>query len=57
MLNKSKKVKPIKDEEWGKVSVAELSPNEALERFYRLKAEEKRQRLLEEVRDVGILLN
>lgn len=57
MLNKPKKVKTIKDDDWGKVSVSELSPNEALERFYRLKAEEKRQRLLEEVRDVGVLLS
>ena len=29
--------------------------NEALERFYKLKTEEKKQRLLEEVRNVELL--
>jgi hypothetical protein len=33
-MNKPKKVKTIKDDDWSKVSVSELSPNEALERFY-----------------------
>lgn len=57
MLNNPKKVKVIKDEDWSKTSIENLSPSEALERFYRLKAIEKEQRLLEEVRDVGILLS
>lgn len=43
MLNKPKKAKTIKDEDWGKTSIEGLSPSEALEGFYRLKAEEKRQ--------------
>jgi hypothetical protein len=33
----------------------ELSPSQALERFHKLKAEEKKQRLLEEVRNIDLL--
>ena len=54
--NKSIKVKVIKDDDWGKTSVSDLSPMEALARFKLLKAEEKRQRLLEEVKNVGLLI-
>jgi hypothetical protein len=57
MLNKTKKIKPIKDEDLNRSNIDSLSPSEALERFYRLKEEEKKQRLLEEVREIGILLN
>jgi hypothetical protein len=57
MLNKPKKIKPIKEEDYSKISIEILSPSEALERFYRLKEIEKEQRLLEEVRDVGVLLS
>lgn len=57
MLNKPKKIKPLKDEDLNRVNIESLSPSEALVRFYRLKEEEKRQRLQEKVRDVGILLN
>ena len=56
MSNKSIKVKVIKDDDWGKTSVSDLSPMEALARFKLLKAEEKRQRLLEEVKNVGLLI-
>jgi hypothetical protein len=51
------KVKVIKDKDWGKTSVSELSPTEALARFNQLKAEEKRQRLLEEVKNIELLSN
>jgi hypothetical protein len=37
-------------------SALDLSPEEALARFHRLKAEEKRWSLLEEVKNVGLLL-
>ena len=50
------KDKVIKDDDWGKTSVSDLSPMEALARFKLLKAEEKRQRLLEEVKNVGLLI-
>lgn len=50
------KLRKIKDDDWSKVAASELSPAEALARFYRLKAEEKRQRLLEEVRNVELLI-
>ena len=53
---KSIKVKAIKDDDWGKTSVSDLSPTEALARFKLLKAEQKRQRLLEEVKNVGLLI-
>ena len=56
VLKKPTKVKIIKDDDWNKSSASELSPTEALARFHRLKAEEKRQRLLEEVRNVELLI-
>jgi hypothetical protein len=51
------KLRTIKDDDWSKASASELSPTEALARFYRLKAEEKRQQLLEEVRNVEFLIS
>jgi len=50
------KIRKIKDDDWSKASASELSPIEVLARFHRLKDEEKRQRLLEEVRNVGLLI-
>ena len=54
-----KPIKPklIKDDDWGKASIPDLSPAEALARFKRLKTEEKRQRLLEEVKNIELLSN
>jgi len=52
---KKPKLTIIKDNDWMKSYKAELSPSQALERFYKLKAEEKKQRLLEEVRNVDLL--
>ena len=52
---KPKKLKTIKDNDWGNSCKDDWSPTEALERFYKLKAEEKRKRLLEEVRNVELL--
>ena len=51
----SKKKDETIDTHWTSSSKEELSPTQALERFYKLKAEEKRQRLLEEVRNVELL--
>jgi hypothetical protein len=50
------KIRKIKDDDWSKPSTSELSPKEALARFHRLKDKEKRQRLLEEVKNVGLLI-
>lgn len=50
------KPKVIKEDEWNKTSVSDLSPIEALQRFRRLKAKEKKQQLLEEVKNIGLLL-
>ena len=50
------KIRKIKDDDWSKASTLELSPAEALAKFHRLKAEEKKQQLLEEVRNVGLLI-
>jgi ribosomal protein L11 methylase PrmA len=50
------KIRKIKDDDWSKTSASELSPKEALARFQRLKAEERKQQLLEEVRNVGLLI-
>ena len=52
---KKPKLTIIKDNDWMKSYKGELSPSQALERFYKLKTEEKRQRLLEEVRNVELL--
>ena len=48
------KLRKIKDDDWSKASRLELSPAEALARFYRLKDGDKRQRLLEEVKNVDL---
>lgn len=53
----SKKPTKLKDEDWLKTPVQDLSPAEALERFYRLKEIEKEQMLLEELENVGILFS
>lgn len=50
------KLRVIKDNDWGRGSALDLSQDEALARFHRLKAEEKRRSLLEEVRNVGLLI-
>ena len=52
---KKPKLTIIKDNDWMKSYKGELSPSQALERFYKLKTEEKKQRLLEEVRNVELL--
>jgi len=58
-INKSSTEKPkltiIKNNDRMKFFKGELSPSEALERFYKLKAEEKKQRLLEEAGNVDLL--
>jgi len=58
-VKKSSTEKPkltiIKDNDWMKSYKAELSPSQALERFHKLKAEEEKQRLLEEARNVELL--
>ncbi|WP_236869673.1 hypothetical protein [Candidatus Bandiella numerosa] len=52
---KKPKLTTIKDNDWMKSYKGELSPSQALERFHKLKAEEKKQRLLEEARNVNLL--
>jgi hypothetical protein len=52
---KKPKLTIIKDNDWMKSFKGELSPSQALESFHKLKAEEKKQRLLEEVRNVDLL--
>lgn len=52
---KKPKLTTIKDNDWMKSYKGELSPSQALERFHKLKAEEKKQRLLEEVRNIDLL--
>jgi len=52
---KKPKLTIIKDNDWMKSYKGELSPSQALQRFLKLKAEEKKQRLLEEVRNVELL--
>ena len=52
---KKPKLTTIKDNDWMKSYKGELSPSQALERFHKLKAEEKKQRLLEEARNVDLL--
>ncbi len=52
---KKPKLTIIKDNDWGKSCKDELSPSQALERFYKLKAEEKKRRLQEEVRNIDLL--
>ena len=54
-ITKKPKLTTIKDNDWMKSYKGELSPSQALERFYKLKTEEKKQRLLEEVRNVELL--
>lgn len=54
---KPAKPKVMNDDYWANACVDELSPTQALERFNKLKAEEKRQRLLEEVRNVDLFCN
>lgn len=48
------KLRKIKDNDWSKASTPELSSAEALARFHRLKDEEKKQRLLEEVKNIDL---
>ena len=52
---KSAKPKVITENDWTNSSKDDLSPAQALYRFNKLKAEEKKQRLLEEVRNVDLL--
>ena len=52
---KDKKAKIINEAAYAKPYGGEFSPTQALERFYKLKAEEKKQKLLEEVRNVDLL--
>ena len=52
---KDKKAKIINEATYAKPYRGELYPTQALERFYKLKVEEKKQRLLEEVRNVDLL--
>lgn len=52
---KPEKPKVMNDEHWANACVDELSPTQALQRFNDLKARERRQRLLEEVRNVELL--
>jgi hypothetical protein len=56
-LKKSTEPKAIKDNDRNKNPDSDLSEVEALARFYRLKAEEKRQKLLKQVQNVGCLLS
>lgn len=56
VISKKKvKLKTIKDEDWSKTSVEDLSPSQALERYNKLRDEDKKRRLLEEVRNVELL--
>lgn len=55
MKSHTPKLKILKDNNWGNSCKDELSPTEALERFFKLKTEEKKQRLQEEVRNVELL--
>ena len=52
---KKPKLTTIKDNDWMKSYKGELSPSQALERFHKLKAEEKKQRLLEELKNIDLL--
>ena len=52
---KPAKPKVMNDEHWANACVDELSPTQVLQRFNDLKARERRQRLLEEVRNVELL--
>lgn len=52
---KSAKPRVITENNWTNSCKDELSPSQALERFYKLKEKEKKQRLLEEVRNVELL--
>ncbi len=45
----------IKDKDWANTNVNELSPTQALERYNKLRAEDKKRRLLEEAREVKLL--
>jgi ribosomal protein L11 methylase PrmA len=54
---KKPKLKAITENDWGNSCKEDLSPTQALQRFYKLKEEEKRQRLLEEVRNVDLLIS
>ncbi len=55
MKSHTPKLKILKDNNWGNSCKDELSPTQALQRFNDLKAKERRQRLLEEVRNVELL--
>lgn len=55
--NKSIKAKEKQRGDGYKTSVIDLSREEAIERFMLLKAEEKKYKLLEQVKDVGLLLS
>ena len=52
---KKPKLRTIKESDWMNSDKGELSSVEALERFYKIKAEEKKQRLLEELRNIDLL--
>jgi len=52
---KPTKPKVMNEEHWANTNIKELSPTQVLERFYVLKAKERRERLLEEVRNVELL--
>ena len=52
---KKPKLRTIKESDWMNSDKRELSSAEALERFYKIKAEEKKQRLLEELRNIDLL--
>ena len=52
---KKPKLTTIKDNDWMKSYKGELSPSQALERFHKLKAEEKKRRLQEELKNIDLL--
>jgi len=52
---KKPKLTTIKDNDWMKSYKGELSPRQALERFHKLKAEEKKRRLQEELKNIDLL--
>ena len=52
---KKPKLRTIKESDGMNSDKGELSSVEALERFYKIKAEEKKQRLLEELRNIDLL--
>lgn len=53
---KKPKLTTIKDNDWMKSYKGELSPSQALERFHKLKAEEKKRRLQEELKNIDLFV-